>query len=289
MRRTLCALILLATQSSSLCAAAFYLGVLHGDEEVYKYEISVIRLALEYAPGDHTLELVPMVDTSQDRVFRLMESEESEVNVFFSGYSPRRKARFLQVDVPLTRGLLGYRLLVAREDRLPEFAHVNTLEDLQSYSIGSGIGWPDNDYLEANGLEVVASQYANLWRMLQKNRFDLFHRGIQEVFEELRRPEAEGLAVVPGIVLAFRFDYFIYVNARRQDLHDILEEGLQRAFDSGALTRNFNNSPRIKEALRDSHLDQRTVIPLQLPQAYRTLDEIPAKYWYTPAAIQEEK
>lgn len=289
MFRALCTLILLAAQSSSLCAATFYLGVLHGDEEVFKYEISVIRLALEYAPGDHTLELVPMVDTSQDRVFRLMDSEESEINVFFSGYSPQREARFLQVDVPLTRGLLGYRLLVARKDRLAEFASIKTLEDLQSYSIGSGIGWPDNDYLKANGLEVTASQYANLWRMLQKNRFDLFHRGIQEVFEELRRPEAEGLAVVPGIVLAFRFDYFIYISARRQDLHDILAEGLRRAFDSGALTQNFNHSTRIQEALRDSHLDQRTVIPLQLPQAYRSLDEIPAKYWYTPAAIQEEK
>ncbi|TNE72588.1 MAG: hypothetical protein EP339_13310 [Gammaproteobacteria bacterium] len=286
MFRTLIALSLTLTLSATLRAETFRLGLLHGDEDVFAYEISVIRLALEYAPGDHELILVPLWDAPQNRIFRLLEEGRGQINVFFSGYSPERESRFLRVDVPMTRGLLGYRLLVAPQEHIEALSRIRTVEDLQNIVIGSGIGWPDNDYLEANGLTLSISQYANLWPMLKRGRFDAFHRGVQEVYEELRKPQNQGLAVVPDIALRFRYDYFLFVNPARSDLHRILTDGFARAYEMGALDRHFTTAPRIHEALTRSQLNRRIIIPLETPEAYRSLNEIADKFWYTPDAMQ---
>lgn len=264
-------------------AEEFNLGIMN-KPTLFAYEISVIRLALAHAPGDHSLKLVSMAGVSQDRISSFLEARDIGIDLFFSGYSPEWESQFLQVYVPLTRGLLGYRLLVAHMDRIAEFSGINTLKDLQAYTFGSGAGWPDNDYLRASNLRIVPSSYERLWPMLQFQRFDLIHRGIQEIFSELRQPHRQSLRIVPGIALVYRFDYFIYVRADRKDLHDILLTGLLNAYESGAFMEHFYSHPSIRDALVRSDLANRTIIYLRLPQDYQSLRTIPDRFWHDPTA-----
>lgn len=261
-------------------AQTFRVGVLHGDTEIFDYELSVLKLALAHAPGDHTLEVVPLPETPQQRIFAMLDSAWEPINVFFSGYSPERERRLLQVNIPLTRGLLGYRLMVVKAERLAELKGIDSLAELRRYRIGSGIGWPDNDVLQANGLEVITSRYDNLWRMLAMERFDLFHRGVQEIYTELARPEHQQLAVLPGMMVVFPYDYFFYVSVNRPDLHDLLLTGLVNAYNSGAFMANFLSHPAIRRALEDGELTSRRVVRLALPETYQSLDVIPQRYWH---------
>lgn len=279
-------LILSLAWSLDAFAATFRLGLLHGDDQVFNYELSVIRLALANAPGEHTLEIVPLPKVPQNRIFAMLYADDPKINSFFSGYSPEREERLLQVNVPLTRGLLGYRLFAVKADQQDNYAGVDTLAELQKLSIGSGVGWPENVVMRQNGLQLVTSQYENLWRMLAFGRFDLFHRGIQEIFTELQRPEHQDLAVLPGVALVFRYDYFVYVPRHRQDLHDILMAGLVNAYESGAFMANFEAHPAIRAALDRSDLDQRQLIRLEIPETSQTLNAIPDNYWHHPERSQ---
>lgn len=262
-------------------AATFRVGLLHGDAEIFDYELSVIRLALANAPGQHKLEVVPIQGTPQNRMFALLEREPPPINLFFSGYSPERESRLRQVNFPLTRGLLGFRLLVAKSERLSMLSDLKGVDDLKSLRIGSGTGWPENQIFVQNGLVLETSEYDNLWRMLDYERFDVFHRGMQEVFTELRKPGREGLSIVPGIALAMRYDYFLYVARHRDDLHDILLEGLETAHRNGAFLEHFHSHPQIRIALAESQLSQRHTIWLETPKG--SLETIPSEYWHAPS------
>lgn len=272
--------------TSGVLGANFRLGLLHGDDQVFDYELSVIRLALANAPGEHTLEIVPLPEVPQNRIFAMLNEEPSKINVFFSGYSPERETRLLQVDIPLTRGLLGYRLFAVKADQQARYAEVDTLADLQQLSIGSGVGWPENTIMRQNGLTLITSQYANLWRMLAYGRFDLFHRGVQEIYTELHRQAHRNLAVLPNIALVFRYDYFLYVPRHREDLHDILLTGLLNAYENGAFMANFEAHPSIRAALDRSDLGHRRLIRLQIPETSQTLNEIPIRFWHRPELSQ---
>ena len=266
-------------------SAVYRLGLLHGDAEIFDYEISVVRLALANIPGEHELEVVPIEDAPQNRIFAMLEGEPAPIDLFFSGYSLDREKRLRQISIPLTRGLLGFRLLVAKSKRLDEFSDTRTLEDLQKLRIGSGIGWPENKVLIRNGLTLDTSLYRNLWRMLDYERFDVFQRGINEVFTELDRPEHKHLSIVPGIALAMRYDYFLYVARERKELHDLLLEGLQNAYRNGSFMEHFRSHPQISAALERAQLANRQLIWLESPA--NSLTRIPSEYWYLPSGKPE--
>jgi hypothetical protein len=269
-------------QISQVHSATYRLGLLHGDVELFDYEISVVRLALANVPGEHELEVVPIENAPQNRIFAMLEGEHAPIDLFFSGYSLEREKRLRQINIPLTRGLLGLRLLVAKSERVEEFSDTRSLEDLQKLRIGSGIGWPENEVLIQNGLTLDTSLYRNLWRMLEFERFDVFQRGVNEVFTELGRPEHEQLSIVPGVALAMRYDYFLYVARERKELHDILLEGLENAYRNGSFIENFRSHPQISTALERAQLAKRRLIWLDSP--VNSLTRIPAEYWYLPPA-----
>ncbi|WP_259782394.1 hypothetical protein [Aestuariispira ectoiniformans] len=263
-------------------AETFRLGILHGNPEIFDYEISVMRLALKYAPGEHELEIVPMPNLTQKRVFMLMEQGQSAIDVFFSGYAKWREDYFLQVDIPITRGLLGYRVFVIRREDRERLAGIRSLDDFRrSVTIGSGIGWLDTDIFRAAGFTVATGQYESLWKMLGRRRFDAFNRGIQEVFVEMKQRGGQypNLMVDDNLMAVYRFDHFFYVKKEDQRRHDLIEQGLKTAYENGAFMKNFYNHPMIKAALGKGHPQTRRSFHLPNPFLSEQVKAIPEKYW----------
>lgn len=259
------------------------LALLHGDAEVFDYEVGVLRLALQHAPGNHVLELVSMKDVPQERVFRLLEDGTDRFDVFFSGFSMDREMRFRQIDIPISRGLLGHRVLVMQTtaedvDQLP-----CDLKDLkETVSIGSGRGWPDTTILNAAGFEVVQSDYQGLWRMLDRGRYSAFNRGLHEAFIEVEQQARLGRSflVERNLILVYRFDYFFYVAKQNKALAQILEDGLNAAYESGAFMEYFNSHPAIRAAIDQANPAQRCRIELENPLLSDRAARIPDKYWH---------
>ncbi|WP_415717570.1 hypothetical protein [Roseibium sp.] len=258
------------------------LGLLGAGPEVFAYEISVLRLALAHSGQKVALEIVPLT-MPQERAFLELEAGRAEFNVFFSGFSAEREARFRQIDIPLSRGLLGHRIFITNNDFAENLASITSLKALQDQAIvGSGIGWPDTDIFEAAGFNVQQEVYENLWRMLSKGRINTFNRGIHEAYVEIgiRKPQYENLEVDPHVMVRYRFDYLFYVRKQDKKLGDLLETGLREAYDSGAFMANFNAHPAIRAVIEDANPRDRMTFEIDNLFMTERQRAIPDSFWH---------
>ncbi|MBO6803354.1 MAG: hypothetical protein JJ893_08810, partial [Thalassospira sp.] len=56
-----------------------------GRETHFAFETGLLELALQYAPGDHSLEVISLEGLSQKRMFNMLD--DGQVNVLLAGYS----------------------------------------------------------------------------------------------------------------------------------------------------------------------------------------------------------
>jgi len=277
-------LLLLPIIYSPLCEAYdFKLALLHGDKDVFSYELSVLRLALAHAEGEHSLEVVPVLDANQARILDTLKNGKGTFNIFFSGFSKERERQLLQVDFPLSRGLLGYRVFIINKDNQNKMTAITSLEEMKhNISIGSGVGWPDTEIFKFNGFDVSEASYVNLWRMLNAKRFIAFNRGVNEAFVEIEQQQQvyENFVVDRSLMVIYPFDYFFYLSPRTPELRDVVMEGLENAFKSGAFVENFNTHPQIKLMLKQLQPHKRTVFNLENPLLSDRIKNIPKEIWY---------
>lgn len=287
-------LLLIFLASMATCSAYSYefkLALLHGNSEVFDYEISVLKLALRNASGNHSLKIVTVSDINQARLLKNLMREENDYNVFFSGFSKQRERDLLQVDFPITRGLLGYRVFAIREDNLELFANISKLAQFKKQiKVGSGIGWPDTEIFQHNGFEVIQTQYDGLWEMLRANRITAFNRGINEAFIEIDQQNQPGnstkliaparLVIEPNFLVVYPFDYFFYVSPLHPEIHQIINDGLKNAMANGEFKQNFYNHPAIKQALEQLALKKRRILSLDNPLLSDRIRALPQDYWH---------
>tara|TARA_B100000674_G_scaffold477817_1_gene474108 strand:- start:1700 stop:2572 length:873 start_codon:yes stop_codon:yes gene_type:complete len=245
----------------------------------FSYQYEVLQLAIEHAEGDHQLIFDDFGDASVSRIMDLMD--RNSIDVMFAGYTPEREARFSQIPIPLTRGILGYRVFAIRPETQAALKTINSVEELKHHCIGSGSDWLDTQVLEANGFCVETANYQNLWRMLIHERFDLLNRGVHEVHAELGLAEDAGLDVAldDSLLLAYPMDFFIYVRKDDTIRQEILTEGLQNAYESGAFMRHFYSNQAIARSLRAIRDPNRKVFRIENPFLSDQVKAIPDRYW----------
>ncbi|EAR10873.1 hypothetical protein [Reinekea blandensis] len=217
----------------------------HTDMSPFALVIKTLEAALQASDAPTSLIWADATDMNQTRAIIEMEQCNAPFDVYFTGYDATRESRLLQVDVPLTGGLLGVRVLAVRNDRVDELAaRVNQPRGLV---IGSGSGWPGTRILQSYGYSVQTAPYLSLWQMLESGRVDAFQRGIQEAQLELAsRPE---LTTLPNTLFIFPMDFFLYVSPCRADLHQQLTETLTAFADSGALEQLLRKDPTVQNAI----------------------------------------
>ncbi|MTI43118.1 hypothetical protein JM93_00077 [Roseibium hamelinense] len=282
MNRLLLGLLAVFASVSGCLAEVFRLGIVGEDESRYDYEIGLIELALQKAEGDHTLEIVAHPNSSQSRVLLMLMNDVADFDVTFSGIDRERHARLLTVPVPLQRGLLGLRILIVSERHKDRLAGVETLEDLKKVPIGSGTGWPDTSILENAGFSVAQSDYESLFKMVYKGRIAGYARGVAEPYREVavRAADMPGLAIDTRLLLAYPFDTFFFVGKQDKKRHDILLQGLTRAYEDGSFMTYFEGHPRIRSVFLQADLDRRVRFDIENPFLPEAFQNIPDKYWH---------
>ena len=140
------------------------------------------------------------------------------------------------VPQPLTKGLLGYRLLVVRDASLTTFAQLKDPAQLQKAKIGIPNTWADADLFRHNGYQVVEQGTLDeLFLSLKKGAFDYVALGINEmedIFDHLAAPLG-GLSIQPSLMLYYPFPLVFYVNPKNCELAKRLEKGLHMLLNSG--------------------------------------------------------
>jgi len=273
-------------------------------------DATVIRYPAPQSPLDRrSLDLIDLLDAalrrteavdgpvrlepSQDnltelRQFAELNSDRGLLHVTWATPSAQRQTRAQPVLFDLRRGLLGFRISLVDQRHLAELAKVTDLASLRRFSVGQGLAWPDVDVFRASGLKVsTVSGYDNLFRMLLAGRFDLFPRGVGEVFDELdaRHADMPQLAVEPRLLLAYPYPYHYYFAPSQAALAARVEKGLLEMKADGSFDAHLwrHHGAAIKRA----DLQRRRVLRLANPNvgdsAERDLDANLA-YWFKPPA-----
>jgi len=255
-----------------------YLRPEWSDPDRDPYGVALLKLAFAKAHACHTLvyNTEPM---KQSRAIYELEHATGALDIMITMTSAEREGRLLAVPVPLTKGLLGWRIALVRKERLQDFADVRTVEQMKRFVAGQGHDWPDVGILRASGLPVhVSSTYDGMFKMLEANRIDYFPRAVQQVFDEVGR--YPGLAVEPNLVLRYPTDAYFFVNRSNVVLAEEIRRGLEAAIADGSFDRLFYSYFATKIAAAD--LERRHVVDLPNPLRGPSLPLARKSLWFSP-------
>ncbi|MYM22366.1 hypothetical protein GTP46_06895 [Duganella sp. FT135W] len=242
-----------------------------------EYGIALLQLALAKAGGNYRAELSP-ARMQQNRALADLQSPNGHIDVVGTMTSAEREAKLLPVRIPMTRGLIGWRIGLLRADHKELLQTVHGLDDLKRFNAGQGYDWPDLQILRHSGVPVQAiTVYNTLFGMLGANRFDWAPRSVNEIWAEVaRHPE---LVVDPYVVVRYPTADYFFVNRSNSALAEEIRRGLEAALADGSFEKLFylHYGARIRE----SRLDKRVLIslpnPLLSPQTPLNRKEL----WFT--------
>lgn len=183
----------------------------------------------------------------------------------------------IAVKVPIYQGLLGLRLLLVKPKLNTRISKVSQLDELQQFVGGHGTHWADLPVYAANNLKVVTSvKYEKLFELLINGRFDYFHRGINEVWEELDRYK-DKLVIADNIMLYYPQPIYFFVSKHRPELASQLEQGLQLAIKDGSYKALF--LANYQDIITRANLASRNLITLTNPTVPKDTPPIDTRWW----------
>ena len=244
------------------------------------YYFELLQTALEhtrakYGPYTLTYSIHAM---NRARIELELNVENGRIDTTVFGWSPERAKKFLQVNIPVDRGLLGYRLLLIRRADQEKFNAVRTLDDLKRFQFGLLSAWNDVKILEHNGLPIeIGNTFDNLFRMLDMGRFDAFSRDINEIQGELDQysKELPGLAIESSLLLRYPAARYFFVRKTQSglELRARLEAGLEMMKKDGSLDTLFIKHRG--EQIAKFSLTNRRIIELSNPDMQADTIKLP--------------
>ena len=279
----LCALLLAPRPAAAEDRLDVVYPVLDGRDVTRQLQFDLLRLALDKSGRAFQIRAYDDASMTNARMQEFLD-DGKHLTVAWFGTSAAAEQRFWPIRIPLTRGLIGVRLLLIASGRQPEFERVRSLADLKPFVAGQGFGWADIDILRSASLQVRPAPMANLFQLTALGRVDYFPLGANEIFDLLNQhADVAGLAVERSLALHFRnFDMFFFVGRGNAALHQAIERGLLQAYDDGSFMAHFNRHPDIVALRRTADLEHRRWIDVPNPTSSAETAAVPAEYWEEP-------
>jgi hypothetical protein len=247
------------------------------------YFISLLHAALQRSGARYAL-IQTQSEMVQSRALLEMASNDPGIDVFWTMTDPQREKNLLPIRVPLDRGLIGWRLCLARAADRERLRDVLDLKDLARLTAGQMHDWPDTAVLRANGLPVqVSTHYQGLFQMLSTGRFDYFPRSIFEIDSELTSFADQNLVIDPYLLLHYPAALYMFVRPGRPRLAADLTRGMNALVADGTFERLSRQI--FGDLLQRHRIDQRRVLRLRNPllPAQTPLDR-KALWWPLPGS-----
>ncbi|WDP91534.1 MAG: ABC transporter substrate-binding protein [Desulfobacter sp.] len=187
-----------------------------------------------------------------------------ELDIYWTMTSKTREQGLGVIRIPLLKGMLGQRLVVIRKADKEKFHAIATMADAKAFSYGQGHDWPDADILESAGFKVARSaQYKKLMQMLDKNRFDAFPLGMNEIWAEVEKRPQLNVMVDTKIVLSYKAPVFLFLKHSDTELQNTLRRGLDLIIKNKTLDGLFNRY--YKDPILRTDLSRRLIFKLDNP------------------------
>ncbi|WP_239385531.1 transporter substrate-binding domain-containing protein [Pseudoalteromonas sp. CnMc7-15] len=206
------------------------------------YLQALLQSALAISDKPYTISYVD-VHPHQQRILYMLDGER--VDVHWSMTSPAREKLAIAVKVPLFKGRIGQRVLLAHPKLARALSAVESVSQLRQFSAVQGHDWPDTNILAANNLPVKAvANYQTMFRLTAQQRVDYFPRSVIEVVDELQAHQQMQLQIVDHVVLNYPSAFYFFVSKNRPELAAHLRQGLdvliQRGEFDALFTRYFS-------------------------------------------------
>ncbi|WP_018152592.1 substrate-binding periplasmic protein [Leeia oryzae] len=207
---------------------------------IYEYRWQLLALALKHTPEGGPTTLLPYQDdASQKRAVSLLQT--GAIDVLALGTNQERENEMLPVRIDISRGIVGFRVLIIRAADQQRIKGMDAASFLK-LTFGLNAQWADVPIMRANGLNTeVSLGYETLFAMLTAKRFDAFPRGLSEAQIELAQRKAQypQLVLEQSKALYFPFPIYFWVNKHHPQLASRIETGLKRALADGSFHRLF--------------------------------------------------
>lgn len=252
---------------------------------IYEYRWKLLELALAHVKAEEgSFRLEPYSEeVTQNRGVLLLRS--GSIDVIALGTNEEREEQMLPVRIDISRGIVGFRLLVIRAADQARFAQMDDLSLRQKLVFGLNSQWADLPIMRASGFSVVTSaNYESLFEMLAASRFDAFPRGLNEARRELeeRKQTYPQLAIEKTKALYFPFPIYFWVRKDKVALARTIERGLRLSLDDGSFRRLFESYHEIEIASLKK--DKRQVTLLDNP-ILPAGNPYPDTSWWWPAGV----
>jgi len=284
----LCLFLLVPAAPSAEPEVILYPRPLSDSDSRFDYHLSLLQEALKRTePKYGPFELRPAQTVmNQIRQFSLLQAGSPLLDVAIKPTSIEREQAMTPVRIPLEKGLLGWRILLIHRRTQEALTRVKTLDDLKAFTFGQGLGWSDVAILRHNGLDVTeGSSYDGLFKMLQTDRFQLFPRGVGEIFTEWdkRRETNPDLQVENSLLLHYPFVRYFWTanNERGNRLRERITLGLESMIKDGTFDTLFLQ--RHGEVIRRARFGERLLIRLDNPDLPPLTPLDRSELWYTPS------
>lgn len=253
------------------------------DDKRFGYDNELLKLSLEktikkYGP----YKLIPInVNANYRRVEALAINEKYENLFFKQSVSTERLNNLGYVSFPVDLGIVGYRVGFVSKNNINKIEKIKDLKDFKKVSIIQGLGWLDTKILKYNGFTIVTgNNYAGLFKMVAKNRGDLFLRGANELYEEWNANMNIGnLSYDKTIALYYPLPRFFFTNKKNKDAIKRVKEGLVLAYNDGSLMKLWEK--HYLKSIKFANLPNRRIFKLTNP-FLEEIDKSYEKYIYTP-------
>lgn len=247
------------------------------------YPIALLHLALDKTGVRY--EIKPSaVPIRQARAIKRLE-ENLDINVVWTMTDVQREQDLTPIRIPIDKGLIGWRVLLAHKDNELHARNIQTVEQLMQFSAVQGLSWPDTKILQANGFNVLTGRdYIESKALVLEGAGDFFPRSVIEVQSELNNSASQPLMIKDGVVINYPAAMYFFVNKQNKTLARLIETGLEKAIVDGSFDELFHayfddtiSELKIKDA---RHFDlSNPLLPLATPINRPEL-------WYRPRDTQ---
>ncbi len=228
-----------------------------------KFYLGLLRAALK-ARGQPA-RLTCVFDLPGRRMWKMMG--EDKLDLIWGMQTPDKDSALVPIEVDLTDGLAGQRVLLIRPRDQARFDAVSSIEGLRALQLvaGFGEGWFDAGVWQANRLQAYefAGQFdLTLSMVAAGNRgIDYLPRGVHEIVAEAQAHPA--LAIERRLLFSYPRDMRFYLTPRAGQHRAVIEAALKAAQASGLKRRIIAH--HFGTAIRSLGLEQRRHILLQAP------------------------
>ena len=267
----------------TLCISSETLTVKHyQSQDRYELGIKILDLALSKLDTDYKIQAT---DEEINEARGEAQVIDGLLDIEFMITTEDREKNMIPIKIPIYRGTLGLRLLLIKKERQKELKNISNIKQLRKYVGGHGKHWSDLAIYGHNNLPVITNVlYDNLFKQLISNRFDYFHRGILEIWQE-KKQYSEHLTVADNIMIFYPQPTYFFVSKQRPKLALAIEKGLKQAIKDGSFKQLF--LAHVGDDLKKAKLTTRTLIVLDnpiLPSNTPLIDMT----WWLPKKFQKQ-